>query len=243
MEKNLWALCAELKENCTFVELSHDLSPETPHWSGFSPMSSETLFTYSDGFYVNKIEIVSQYGTHVDAPGHFIEGERMLHEIRAEELVLPLCVIDISEKAASDHDYSATVQDIMDWEEKYGAIPEESFVALRTDWSKREDLDNYDSEGNKHYPAWGLDAIKYLVEQRNVTAIGHETSDTDPAAVVTQIGFVGETYILQMSRYQIELMKNLDKVPPTGAIIVSGFPKLVDGAGFSCRSFAICPKK
>ena len=30
MEKNLWALCAELKENCTFVELSHDLSPETP---------------------------------------------------------------------------------------------------------------------------------------------------------------------------------------------------------------------
>ena len=73
--------------------------------------------------------------------------------------------------------------------------------------------------------------------------IGHETSDTDPAAVVTQIGFVGETYILQMSRYQIELMKNLDKVPPAGAIIVSGFPKLVDSARFSCRSFAICPKK
>ncbi|MCI7404319.1 MAG: hypothetical protein MSS85_09590 [Pyramidobacter sp.] len=68
MDKKLWKLCTDLKENYRFVELSYDVSPDTPHWSGFPAMTSETLFNYSDGFYVNKFCMVSQYGTHVDAP-------------------------------------------------------------------------------------------------------------------------------------------------------------------------------
>lgn len=240
MDKKLWKLCTDLKENYRFVELSYDVSPDTPHWSGFPAMTSETLFNYSDGFYVNKFCMVSQYGTHVDAPSHFVAGRRMLNEIGADELILPLCVVDISGKAAANADYAATVQDITDWEARHGEIPAHSFVALRTDWSKRDDLNNYDAEGQKHYPAWGLDAIKYLVEKRNVTAIGHETSDTDPSAISSKLGYVGETYILDQQRYQIELLRNLDQLPPTGALIVCGFPKVVDGAGFTARCFAIC---
>jgi len=241
MEMKLWELCEALKKNCKFVELSYDVSPETPHWSGFPAMTDDTLFAYSDGFFVNKFGIVSQYGTHVDAPAHFVQGRRTLEQIEAKEMILPLCVIDISDKA-KDPDYVACEQDILDWEAKYGAIPEESFVALRTDWSKRDDMDNYDADGNKHYPAWGLDAIRFLVEKRNITAIGHETSDTDTAVVSAKIGYVGETYILDQQRYQVELLRNLDQLPPTGALIVCGFPKVVGGAGFTARCFAICPE-
>ena len=61
----------------------------------------------------------------------------------------------------------------------------------------------------KHYPGWGLDALKFLVEQRNVTAIGHETSDTDAPVSSAKIGYVGEYYILEQERYQIELLKHL----------------------------------
>ena len=78
------------------------------------------------------------------------------------------------------------------------------------------------------------------MEKRNVTAIGHETSDTDPPAISSKLGYVGETYILDQQRYQIELLRNLDQLPPTGALIVCGFPKVVDGAGFTARCFAIC---
>ena len=183
----LWDLYHELKSTCRVVELSHDVSPNTPHWSGFPAMSDRTMFDYPDGFYVNEFNIVSQYGTHVDAPCHFVEGRRTLNEIGAEELILPLCVIDITAKAAADEDYAATAQDILEWEAVHGRIPEGAFVALRTDWSKREDMDNYDADGNKHYPAWGIDAVKLLVEERNITAIGHETSDTDPAVIQKQI--------------------------------------------------------
>lgn len=237
---SLWKLCSELKSH-RFVELSHPLSPETPHWSGFPAMKNDVLYKHSDGFYVNQINMVSQYGTHVDAPIHFVQDRRTLDEIGADEMILPLCVIDICEKAARDADYAATVQDIKDWEAIYGEIPAGSFVALRTDWSKRADLDNCDADGNKHYPAWSLDAIKYLVEKRNIAAIGHETSDTDPPVVSSKEGYVGETYILDQQRYQIELLINLSEVPPTGAIIVCGFPRLVGGAGFTARCFAICP--
>jgi kynurenine formamidase len=50
-----------------------------------------------------------------------------------------------------------------------------------------------------------------------------------------------ETYILQHGHYQIEVMANLDKVPPTGALIVVSWPKVRDGLGFPARAFAILP--
>jgi kynurenine formamidase len=243
MDLTLWEYYAELKEKYRFVELSHDLSPDAPHWSGFPPMTVETAFTYDDGFYVNRFCLVGQYGTHVDAPAHFAEGRRTLHEIGAEELLLPLCVVDICNKVRTNADYAATERDIRAWEEVYGTIPEGAFVALRTDWWKRRSMDNYDVDGAKHYPGWGLDAVRYLVERRRVAAIGQETAGTDPAVITARYGYVSETYILDQQRYQIELLRNLDQVPPIGALIVCGFPKVVDGAGFTARCFAICPRE
>ena len=103
-------------------------------------------------------------------------------------------------------------------------------------------MDNFDENGQKHYPGWGMDALKFLVEERNVAAIGHETSDTDVAVRSAAGGYVCEYYILEQDRYQIELLKNLDKVPPTGSVIVCGFPRGVDLTGFHARCYAICPK-
>ena len=113
MDKGLWNLLAELKEKCKVVELSHVVSPETPHWSGFPDMIDDTLYNYKEhGFYANTYTLVSQYGTHVDAPCHFVEGRRALDSIGAEELIMPLCVINIVDKAAADEDYAASVEDI-----------------------------------------------------------------------------------------------------------------------------------
>ena len=238
---SLWKLLSTIKDECSFVELSHTVSAETPHWSGFPDMRDEAFCNYEkDGFYANEYHMVSQYGTHVDAPCHFIEGRRSVDEIRPEEMILPLCVIDVSEKASSDADYAASIQDIEAWEAEHGTIPDGAFVALRTDWSKRSDMDNYDAEGNKHYPAWGIEAVRFLVEQRNVTAIGHETSDTDPPARSSVNGYEAERYIFEKNRYQIELLNNLDLVPAAGAIIICAFPAVKGGSGFTARCLAIC---
>ena len=81
-----------------------------------------------------------------------------------------------------------------------------------------------------------IETIKYLYAQRDVTATGHESMDTD-----TTDKMESETYILQHGHYQIEVMANLDKVPPTGALIVVTWPKVEKGLGFPARAFAILP--
>ena len=63
-----------------------------------------------------------------------------------------------------------------------------------------------------------------------------EAMDTD-----TSDKMDSETYILQHGHYQIEVMANLDKVPPRGAVIVVTWPKVRDGLGFPARAFAILP--
>ena len=61
--------------------------------------------------------------------------------------------------------------------------PCSSSQALR---SKLADLENKDEDGQPHYPGWDLGAIKWLVEERDIGAIGHEPADTDPASVTTR---------------------------------------------------------
>ena len=113
-------------------------------------------------------------------------------------------------------------------------MPKGSFAALRTDMSK--DWDNPEKFKRSPFPAWSLETIKFLVEQRGVTAIGHESLDTDITDKMES-----ETYVLQKGRYQIEVMANLDQVPANGALIVVTWPKVKDGLGFPARAFAILP--
>ena len=69
---------------------------------------------------------------------------------------MPLVVIDVSGKVASDPDYQISMDDVRAWEAKYGSIPKKAFVAMETDWSKKwpnaEAMRNQDDKGVAHYP-------------------------------------------------------------------------------------------
>ena len=151
-----------------------------------------------------------------------------------------------SKEAKVDNDFTFGIQDILDFEAIHGEIEEGTFVALRTDWSKRwpdhEAFNNKDEDGNNRIPGWGIDALKFLFEERDVKAVGHETYDTDSAADFRKKGKLeGEYYVLEQDTYQIELMANLDKVPAKGAIIFNIVAKPEKASGFPVRSFAILP--
>lgn len=250
----LWDFVKEVKgDNYKWVDLTHELSPETPHWYGFAPLQAKLLFDYREGTPADmkapmrciQYTVASQYGTHADVPIHFWENGRAMHQITVKELVYPLVVIDKSAECAANAEYTLTVDDLKEWESKYGRIPEGAFVAFRSDWYKKPNLDNPDEKGNPHYPGWSVDAIKWLVEERNIGAIGHEPADTDPSYITTKpdsYPYPGEQYILKTDRIQIEVMRNLDQVPPVGALIVCAFPRLKDATGYPTRCFAICPK-
>lgn len=242
----LWKQLEQLK-TATWVDLTHTFDETIPCFSEFERAKISTLFNVADdGFYVQNWNIVTQYGTHIDAPIHFVEKTRYLHEIDLKELVLPLVVLDFSQEVAADADFILTRDHIKQWETKHGSIEPGTFVAFRSDWSKRwpdiEHFENKDAEGQLHLPGWGLDALQYLLEDRQVKSIGHETFDTDASVDVVKNGdIVGERYVLGQDTYQLELLTNLDQLPTRGAIIYAISPKPNKAPGFPVRAFAIKP--
>jgi kynurenine formamidase len=243
---SLWEIYEKEIKPREFVDLTHAFSSAIPRWPGFPAEERKTIYTYEkDGFFAELFTHVGQYGTHCDPPGHFHKGLRMIDEIPVKEMVLPLVVIDCSQKVAANPDYQLILGDVLAWEEKHGRIPAGSFVAMRSDWYKRfSDFNafyNKDENGQSHYPGWTIDALKFLFDERGVTAIGHEPIDAD-AAVAQKEGFFScESYVLKTDRFQVELIANLDKVPEAGALVVCSWPKPKAGSGFPARIFAIVP--
>jgi kynurenine formamidase len=235
-----------------FVDLTHDFAPGIPRWSGFPDEQRKTIYWYDkqpgmmgDGFFAEIFTHVGQWGTHVDPPAHFHKGLRTVDQIELKEMILPLVCIDVHEECAKNADYTFSLERVKKWETDHGKIPAGAFVAMRTDWSKRwpdaEKMANKDAQGVAHYPGWSLPVLKYLYEERKITASGHETTDTDPGLATTKDDYSLEAYLLGTNHYQIELLTNLDQVPEVGAIVVVSFPKPKGGSGFPARVFAILP--
>lgn len=196
------------------VDLTHLVHPGIQRFGPFPAMRTETRYTVAEsGFHVEEVSFVTQYGTHVDAPEHFVEGRRTLERIELEELMLPLFVLHFEDKVAADPEFIVHVDDI-------------------------------DADGVAHCSGWGLDALKYLFEERGVTAVGHETLDTDGSADVRARGFLDcEKYVLESDHYQVEVMANLDKLPSTGGVIFVGLPKFDKFPGFPVCAWAVVPNE
>jgi len=242
----LWDYYENVVQKKAFVDLTHSFGVGIPNCCAFPEMTRTTLFNYSsDGFMAEWFCHMGQWGTHVDPPAHFIQGLRWVDQISPKEMIFPLVVFDVSEKVAANADYQLTMEDVQNWEEKYGPVPPGSFAIMRTDWSSRwpnsTALLNRDSQGTSHYPGWTLPVLTYLYDQRNITASGHETTDTDYGIDASQEKYPLETYILMTNHYQIELLANVNELPEFGAILLVSFPKIENGSGFPARAFAIIP--
>ena len=242
---SLWELYKTLSSK-KFVDLTHAFKPGIPRWKGYPDEKRKTLYDYNhDGFWAEQYTIVGQWGTHVDPPAHFHKGLRTVDEIPVKDMISPLVVIDLTAKVSENPDALLSLEDIRIWESKFGKIPERSFVVSRTGWSNRwpdiNKMQNRDETGMMHYPGWSLEALKFLVEDRKILAIGHETTDTDGGLNVSVDRYPAQTYIHGENRFQIELLSDLDPVPEYGALAVVSFPKPEKGSGFPARVFAILP--
>lgn len=242
----LWDQFQCWQKDCKWVDLSHPLSPDTPHWVGWPALAVESKMDLEESiFCAHAYTTVGQYGTHVDAPSHMVDSGRTLDQIALEETIMPACVIDCCAAVGKNADYVLDLDDIHRFESQYGRIPEGAFVIFHSNWSKRtaDAFDNLDADGNRHFPGWSLEALKYLIEERNIGGIGHETSDTECPLTSGLTSYEVERYILDQDRIQVELLTNVEQLPPIGSIVFCAFPRVIGGSGFPCRCFALCPKE
>ena len=222
-------------------DLTHTITPETPVFPGNPQPVIEPLRTFEkDGYYANKLTFAEHTGTHMDAPAHIVEGAAYANELAVEQFFAPLAVVDISERAATDPDAQLMPDDLLAWESEHGSLPGGAFVAMNSGWDARigdpASFINAGEDGVLHFPGFHPDAAAFLVEERDITGIGVDTLSLDFGAA-TQ--FVTHVTVLQTGKYGLEGLAALASVPPAGALIVVGGPKVVVGSGGPSRVMAL----
>ena len=246
----LWNELDKLKK-LRWIDLSHPLDNSSPYWAGIPDGSVElckTVFDWGNPMLeclIQTFKFPGQFGTHIDFPGHFVKDAALSEEYGVKDCVFPLCVIDVSEKVKKDQCYAVSVEDIKEYEAKYGDIPDGAFVALYTGWSKNwpdmNALSGIKEDGSENFPSWSLDALKYIYEVRNAAANGHEALDTDASKEAAAAGDLAcERYVLAKGKLQIEVLCNLDLLPPAGALLFAAYPNFKGATGLPVRVWAVC---
>ena len=220
-------------------DMTHTISEDFPTYFGASGFSREQKFNFAEhGFNLLQLSINEHTGTHIDAPLHFSKDGKSVDEISVENLVAPLCVIDIATRAQDNADAQLTPDDIKAWIAKNGDIPDNACIAMHSGWAKHVNSDKFRGfDGKKqHYPGFHVEATKMLLEQSKAASIGVDTLSLD----FGKSEKFGTHYAwLPTGRFGIENLANLDKMPAKGATIVVGAPKHKGGTGGPSRIFAM----
>jgi kynurenine formamidase len=237
------------------VDLTQTLSPEFPNISlppemGQAwPFRIEEVSRYDErgpAWYWNNFSCGEHTGTHFDAPVHWVSGKDLPNNatdsIPPERFIGPACVIDCSKESAKDPDFLLTKSHLLDFEKHHGRIAPRSWVLMRTDWSKRHDpaaYQNYDEEG-QHTPGPDVEAVKFLVAERDVLGFGTESIGTDAGqAYHLRPPYPCHYYMHGAGRYGLQCLTNLDRLPPTGAVVIAAPLKIRNGSGSPLRVLAL----
>lgn len=233
------------------VDLTHPLNAKTLYWptatTGFQLQQLAFGETAGGYFYSSYAFAAPEHGgTHLDAPIHFHRGGLAADQLPLDQLIGPAVVIDVRAKAARDADYRLTVDDVTAWEKANGRIPRGAFILLRTGWglkwpsAKAYFGDDTPGDASKlHFPSFGVDAARLLVQQRRVAALGADVASIDygPSTdfmvhrVAAAAGVIG-----------LENLARLETLPARGATIIALPMKIERGSGGPVRVVALVPR-
>ena len=236
--------------NLFLVDLSHPYEAGTLYWPT-SPSSFQLTPLHvgptPGGFFYSAYTFATPEhgGTHLDAPVHFDSAGASVEKIGLERLIAPAVVIDVSAKAAAHADYRLDVADIEAFEAANGPIDSGTIVLLRTGWSARWGDrkayfgDDTPNDATKlHFPGYGADAARLLVEGRGVAALGIDSPSVDygPSQdfMVHRIG-------APRGVPNFENLTGLDRLPARGATVVALPMKIAGGSGAPLRAVALVP--
>ena len=200
--------------------------PQSTHPGGFTGVVDLTRRTSANA------QLSHLGATHIDAPAGYARDLWAVDQIPPERLFGPLVVIDVSRRVRTNSDYQISVNDIADWEQTHGQIPQGAIVLAHT--GSGPSLCSNEAEAIS-CPGYSSEAARFLAEGRNIFGLG---IDSQTIGGAHEVGSVGQ-FTLRRSVYQIENVSNLHKVPQTGAW-VSVIPTKLKGArGASARVVAL----
>lgn len=234
-----------------WVDLTHAFSESSIYWPTARPFELEEVaygMTEAGHFYAAYDFSAAEHGgTHLDAPIHFAEGRWAAHEIPLERLMGRAVVVDVTVEASADADYLVGVDDLEAWEAAYGPIPDGAIVLLRTGWAGRyDDREAYlgtsrtgpEAVPDLHFPGLDPDAARWLVESRNVAAVGIDTPSIDRGQ---STDFMSHRILYEADVAGFENVAALDELPESGAYVVALPMKIRGGSGGPLRIVGFVP--
>lgn len=231
--ENVVDLTHTLDENFPFIPIPGITFP-------FKKMPIATIEKMGVAAY--RWEIHEHIGTQIDAPSHFFADGLSLEKMPVRNFIAPLAVIDISERARADADAAVTVEDIKNWEKKYGRLPKGAAVFMYSGWEARVNdartFVNMDGANTMHFPGFSPEAAGFLVREREVVGIGVDTISLDPGK---DKEYKAHKVWLKAGKWGVECVANLKQVPPAGATVFVGASKVGGATGGIVRVIAAFP--
>jgi kynurenine formamidase len=236
------------------VDLTAPLSDRTPVIQLPPPFANtrhfalEEVSRYDDrgpAWYWNDITTGEHVGTHFDAPVHWVTGREGLDisQVPARQLVAPAVVIDKSRECADDPDFLLTVEHVEAWQADNGPLPEGGWLLYRTGWASRgEDAGRFlnANETGPHTPGLAPDCARWLAQSTPILGIGVETVGTDAGAAHSfDPPFPCHAFMLGAGKYGLTQLANLDRLPITGAVLITSPLPIVGGSGSPARVLAL----
>lgn len=234
----------------TFMDMTYVYDEHTIYWPTAEPFRLEKVswgITEAGWWYAaNEFSASEHGGTHADAPIHFAEGGRTMDQIPLEEWIGLACKVDVAAKCALDRDYLLSVDDIKDWENEYGQIPDGGWVIMYTGFGTQYYPDKKKVLGTDKtgeaallelsFPGFSVDAVRFLLEEKNITGIAIDTPSIDFGK---SENFEVHQILFAADKLALENVANLDKLPPEGATLYV-IPMLIkEGTGAPARVFAV----
>ena len=236
------------------VDLTHTLDPDfpviilPPEFGQCARFRMEEISCYDHrgpAWKWHNISMSEHTGTHFDAPAHWISGRDLpnasVDEIDVKNFIGPICVIDCSDGANQNDDFELTAEIIKDWEAIHGTIPPNTWVFMRTDWSKRKGMEYLNmKEDGPHSPGPTPEAVRFLVEERDIRGFGVETVGTDAGQGAHYIPpYPAHFYLHGAGKFGLQCLCNLDQLPATGAVLMAAPLKIKNGTGSPLRVLAL----
>lgn len=220
------------------IDLTHTLSETTTVYPGKTPFTRKAQDLVELGVHMNDISLSSGIGTHMDAPAHFVKKGKSIDQIPLEKCFAPACVFHLKESVQNNSDYAISALDIEKWERAHGVIPPHSIVLAHTGWdrfSDKADFYSLDDAGICHYPGFSASAAEMLVA-RKINGVGIDTLGIDPGC---ETQFPAHQVLLKEGIFIVEILANLEKLPPTGAMVYILPMKIKNAPEAPARAMAI----
>jgi kynurenine formamidase len=236
------------------VDLTAPLSSATPilklpdPFGNTIPFGLEEISHYDErgpAWYWNNIHTGEHTGTHFDAPIHWVSGRDAddVSQVAPRKLIGPAAVIDMSQEAAQNPDFLLEIEHIRAWEKANGPLPEGGWLLYRTGWDVRSgDQDDFlnANETGPHTPGFSIECSQWIAEESPLIGVGVETVGTDAGAAHSfDPPFPCHTFLLGANKCGLTQLRNLDRLPPTGAVLIAAPLPIVAGSGSPARVLAL----